>query len=183
MLVPCAAGVAASAGRPADDSHVEHREAIAQSMSAAPKFEADQAAKDFATESASGESLIGRFVQTIARCKFVAMRSCPELEPDAFPLLTRLYGKPAVPLGLLPPQPDGTRGVSKNTEDDTTMRNDLDGSFDRDGVAGAVRAVAVAEEGRVFASNTRKLQEIVADRECHERCIDGFIQHLRSCAQ
>ncbi|CAD6214158.1 unnamed protein product [Miscanthus lutarioriparius] len=284
-------------------------------MSAAPAFEQQQAAELFATEGDSGPSVINRFVQTLARSRFVATRSCPELEPEAFPLLTRLYGKPAVPLRLLPPQPDGTRGVSRSTEDDSTMqwldaqpaksvvyaalgteaplrvellrelahglelagtrflwalrtpagvqedsiipdgfvertgdrglvttrwvpqvrvlahgavgaflthcgwgsiveglqfghplimlpifgdqspnarlmeewkvglqvtRNETDGSFDRHGVAGAVRAVAV-EEGKVLATNTRKLQHIVADRACQERCIDVFIQHLRSC--
>jgi predicted GNAT superfamily acetyltransferase len=60
-------------------------------------------------------------------------------------------------------------------------RNEKDGSFDRHGVAGAVRAVAVEEEGKVLAINARKLQHIVADRACQERCIDVFIQHLRSC--
>jgi hypothetical protein len=60
-------------------------------------------------------------------------------------------------------------------------RNDKDGSFSRDDVAGAVRAVVVEDGGRVFAASAKKLQEIVATRECHERCIDGFIQHLRTC--
>ncbi|CAN6281760.1 unnamed protein product [Urochloa humidicola] len=316
MLMPCAAGVTASAGRPGD-SRAEQRQAIGQSMSAAPAFEAKQTAEAFAAEGASGgPSIMSRFVQTLALSRFVAFRSCPELEPDAFPLLARLYGKPAVPLGLLPPQPDGMRGVRRNTEDDATLRwldaqpaksvvyvalgteaplrvellrelahglelsgtrflwalrlpagadegtiipggfaertgdlglvttrwvpqvsvlahgavcaflthcgwgsiveglrfghplimlplfgdqgpnarlmesrkvgvpvprDEKDGSFDREGVAAAVRAVVVGEEGRVFAANARKLQEIVADGECHERCIDGFIQHLRSC--
>lgn len=318
MLIPCAASIAGSAGPPPPgDSHAEQqRQAIDQSTSAAPAFEQQQAAELFATEGDSGPSVISRFVQTLARSRFVATRSCPELEPEAFPLLTRLYGKPAVPLGLLPPQPDGTRGVSRSTEDDSTMRwldaqpaksvvyvalgteaplrvellrelahglelagtrflwalrtpagvqedsiipdgfvertgdrglvatrwvpqvrvlahgavaaflthcgwgsiveglqfghplimlpifgdqgpnarlmeewkvglqvarNEKDGSFDRHGVAGAVRAVAVEEEGKVLATNARKLQHIVADRACQERCIDVFIQHLRSC--
>ncbi|RLN38809.1 hypothetical protein C2845_PM01G31200 [Panicum miliaceum] len=317
MLVLCAAGVTASAGQPGD-SHAEQRQAIGESMSAAPAFEAQQAAELFGAEGASGPSIISRFVQTLTRSRFVAIRSCPELEPDAFPLLTRLYGKPAGPLGLLPPQPVGTRGVSRNTEDDATMRwldaqpaksvvyvalgteaplgvellrelayglelagtrflwalrlpagadgdsiipvgfaertgerglvttrwvpqvsvlahgavgaflthcgwgsiveglqfghplvmlpifgdqglnarlmearqvgvlvprNEKDGSFDRAGVARAVRTVVVGEERRVFATNARKLQEVVADTACHERCIDGFIRRLRSWNQ
>ncbi|OEL22765.1 UDP-glycosyltransferase 91C1 [Dichanthelium oligosanthes] len=315
MFMPCAAGITASAGQPGD-SHAEQRQEIGQSMSGAPAFEAQQAAEAFATEGASGPSLIARFVQTVTRSRFVAVRSCPELEPNAFPLLARLCGKPAVPLGLLPPQPVRARGVSRCTEDDATMRwldaqpaksvvyvalgteaplrvellrelahglelagarflwalrppvgadegsiipdgfadrngerglvttrwvpqvsvlahgvvgaflthcgwgsvveglqfghplimlpifgdqgpnarlmearqvgvlvprDEKDGSFDRAGVARAVRAVVAGEEGRVFAANARKLQAIVADRARHERCIDGFIQHLRSC--
>jgi hypothetical protein len=124
MLIPCAASIAGSTGPPPPgDSHAEQqRQAIDQSTSAAPAFEQQQAAELFATEGDSGPSVISRFVQTLARSRFVATRSCLELEPEAFPLLARLYGKPAVPLGLLPPQPDGTRGVSRSTEDDSTMR-------------------------------------------------------------
>jgi hypothetical protein len=60
-------------------------------------------------------------------------------------------------------------------------RNENDGSFDRDGVAAAVRAVAVEEESRmIFVANAKKMQEIVADSEVHERCIDGFIQRMTS---
>lgn len=260
---------------------------------------------------------MGRFFMTLKRSKLIALRSCPELEPDAFPLLTGLYGKPAVPFGLLLPPPDGVRSASKNAEDDAIIqwldaqpaksvvyvalgseaplraellrelahglelsgrrflwalrkpvdddgdsillpdgfvertgerglvaarwvpqvsilahgavgaflthcgwgsvveglqfghalimlpiagdqgpnarlmeerkvgvlvpRNENDGSFSRDGVAGAVRAVVVEEGGRVFAANAKKLQGIVASIECNERCIDLFIQHLRSC--
>ncbi|GJM96330.1 hypothetical protein PR202_ga13154 [Eleusine coracana subsp. coracana] len=55
-----------------------------------------------------------------------------------------------------------------------------DGSFDRDGIAGAVRAVMCEEEGkRVFAENANKMQDIVAGK-CHERHIDEFVQCLRT---
>jgi hypothetical protein len=36
-----------------------------------------------------------------------------------------------------------------------------------------------AEDG-VYGANAKKLQEIVADRERHERCVDGFVEKLRS---
>uniref|UniRef100_A0A0D9YTD7 Uncharacterized protein n=1 Tax=Oryza glumipatula TaxID=40148 RepID=A0A0D9YTD7_9ORYZ len=56
-----------------------------------------------------------------------------------------------------------------------------DGAFDRHGVAGAVRAAVVEEESKaVLAANARKLQEVVADAECDDRCIDAFVQQLRS---
>ncbi|XP_039165222.1 UDP-glycosyltransferase 91C1-like [Eucalyptus grandis] len=38
-----------------------------------------------------------------SRFKFVAVRSCPEFEADPLRLLEKLYGKPVVPVGLLPP--------------------------------------------------------------------------------
>ncbi|KAL6870794.1 hypothetical protein ACP4OV_014642 [Aristida adscensionis] len=48
---------------------------------------------------------------TTERCTLVAMRSCPELEPESAPLAATLRGKPVVPLGLMPPALDGGRGV------------------------------------------------------------------------
>ncbi|KQK13542.1 UDP-glycosyltransferase 91B1 [Brachypodium distachyon] len=320
MLVPCAAAVAVLAGPPPESiSNADERQVIVKVMDAAPRFEAEQAMEEFAAEDASGSSsglsVLSRFYMTLKRCKVVALRSCPELEPDAFPLLTRLYGKPAVPLGLLPPPPNGTR--SRGMDDEAIIRwlnaqpassvvyvalgseaplraellrelahglelagtrflwalrkpvgvqdgdsvlpdgfvertsrrglvvarwvsqvsilahgavgaflthcgwgsvveglqfgrplimlpiagdqgpnarlmeerkvgvsvprDEKDGSFTRGGVAGAIRAVVVEEDGRLFAANAEKLREIVASRECHERCIDGFIQHLRCC--
>lgn len=315
MLLPCAAGVAALSGPP-PESRAEEHQAVSRSMDAAPRFEAELTTEEFAAEDASGLSIMGRFFMTLKRSKLVALRSSPELEPDAFPLLTRLYGKPAVPLGLLPPPPNGDRSASENSEDvaiiqwldarpaksvvyvalgseaplraellrelahglelsgtrflwvlrnpvngdaDTILpdgfmertaerglvavrwvpqvsilahgavgaflthcgwgsvveglqfghplimlplagdqgpnarlmeerkvgvlvpRDEKDGSFTRDGVAGAVRAVVVEEGGRVFADNAKRLQGIVASVECNERCIDLFVQHLRSC--
>nr|QHG10987.1 UGT91G16 [Avena strigosa] len=58
-------------------------------------------------------------------------------------------------------------------------RDGNDGSFHREGLAATVRAVT-ADQGGTFAANAGKLQLVVADRECHERCIDGFIQQLTS---
>jgi hypothetical protein len=60
-------------------------------------------------------------------------------------------------------------------------RNEDDGSFSREDVAGAVRAVLVDEETRkIFVTNAKRMEEIVADSECHEKYIDDFIQKLRS---
>ncbi|KAL6894428.1 hypothetical protein ACP4OV_008526 [Aristida adscensionis] len=60
-------------------------------------------------------------------------------------------------------------------------RDEDDGSFDREGVASAVRAVMAEEETRaVFVANAKKLQEIVDHTELHENYIDGFIQQLGS---
>jgi UDP:flavonoid glycosyltransferase YjiC (YdhE family) len=60
-------------------------------------------------------------------------------------------------------------------------RHGDDGSFDREGLATAVRAVTGEEEegSNIFRANAKKLQKIVADTECHEKYIDQFIQHLR----
>jgi hypothetical protein len=60
-------------------------------------------------------------------------------------------------------------------------RDEKDGSFDRHGVASAVRAVMVEGEARRgFLAGAAKMQEVVADTELHDRYIDDFVQQLRS---
>ncbi|XP_015883971.2 UDP-glycosyltransferase 91C1-like [Ziziphus jujuba] len=44
-----------------------------------------------------------RFAHAIQGCQFVTMRTCPKFEADSLSLLQKLYGKPAVPIGFLPP--------------------------------------------------------------------------------
>ncbi|XVE70632.1 hypothetical protein DITRI_Ditri10aG0086800 [Diplodiscus trichospermus] len=44
-----------------------------------------------------------RIGQVIQGCHFVALRSCCEFEPHQIQLLSKLYQKPVVPIGLLPP--------------------------------------------------------------------------------
>ncbi|CAN6381806.1 unnamed protein product [Urochloa humidicola] len=65
----------------------------------------------------SGMSNAQRCSLTLRRCTITAMRSCPEWELDAFPLAAKLLGKPLVPLGLLPPSPDGGRAAARGDDD------------------------------------------------------------------
>ncbi|XP_048573177.1 putative UDP-rhamnose:rhamnosyltransferase 1 [Triticum urartu] len=284
-----------------------------RSAAEAPSFETERR-KLMITQNASGMTVAERYFLTLTRSNLVAIRSCAEWEPESVAALTTLAGKPVVTLGLLPPSPEGGRGVSKEdaavrwldaqpanksvvyvalgsevplraeqvhelalglelsgarflwalrkpsgvpdadilppgfeerTRDrglvvtgwvpqisvlahdavaaflthcgwNSTIegllfghplimlpissdqgpnarlmegrkvgmqvpRNESDGSFTREDVAAMVRAVAVEEDGRrVFTANAKKMQEIVADGACHERCIDGLIQQLRS---
>ncbi|XP_039165223.1 UDP-glycosyltransferase 91C1 [Eucalyptus grandis] len=52
----------------------------------------------------TGVSDFQRFGKSIRGSKFVAVRSCGEFEADPLRLLEKLYGKPVVPMGLLPPR-------------------------------------------------------------------------------
>uniref|UniRef100_A0ACD5Y8N2 Uncharacterized protein n=1 Tax=Avena sativa TaxID=4498 RepID=A0ACD5Y8N2_AVESA len=91
-----------------------------------------------------------------------------------------LFGRPLVMLPIMGDQEPNARLMERRKVGVQVPRNQNDGSFDREGVAAAIRAVAVEEEGRrVFTANAKKLQEIVSDTECHERYIDRFIQQLR----
>lgn len=47
-----------------------------------------------------------RFAKTIEGCRFVAIRSCAEFQADSLNLLQKLYQKPVIPVGLLPPESD-----------------------------------------------------------------------------
>uniref|UniRef100_A0ACD6A4M7 Uncharacterized protein n=1 Tax=Avena sativa TaxID=4498 RepID=A0ACD6A4M7_AVESA len=90
------------------------------------------------------------------------------------------YGHPLIMLPFFGDQGPNALLMEAKGSGVLVTRDAKDGSFDRAGVAAAVRAVAVEEEGRmVFATNAKKLQELVADTTCHERCIDEFIQQLR----
>lgn len=57
-----------------------------------------------------------RFVQTLEKCRLIAFRSSHELEPESMPHLTKIFGKPVIPVGLLPP-PVGP----KNTDGDASL--------------------------------------------------------------
>ncbi|KAJ1256855.1 hypothetical protein BS78_K287800 [Paspalum vaginatum] len=72
---------------------------------------------DKALFAASGMSVARRISLTLEGCAVAAVRSCPEWEPEAFPLAAALLGKPLVPLGLVPPSSDGGRGADANRED------------------------------------------------------------------
>ncbi|XP_047088319.1 putative UDP-rhamnose:rhamnosyltransferase 1 [Lolium rigidum] len=313
--VPCAMLVLAAAGITATWAANVAKQAASwggEPEAGTPKFEVERR-KLARTLRESGMSIAERVSLTLQRCNLVVIRSCLEWEPESFPQLATLGGKPVVPLGLLPPSPEGGRGVSKDGEDATVRwldaqpaksvvyvalgsevplrteqvhelalgqelagtrflwalrkpsgvpdadvlppgfeertrgcglvvtgwvpqisvlahgavgaflthcgwnstiegllfghplimlpifgdqgpnarlmegrqvgvqvpRNENDGSFDRDGVAAAVRAVA-EESRKIFVASAKKMQEIMADSKVHERCMDGFIQRLRS---
>lgn len=52
---------------------------------------------------ASGVSDMDRFWESEQHpnCRLIIYRTCPEIEPRLFPLLTELFAKPAIPAGLL----------------------------------------------------------------------------------
>ncbi|KAF7047424.1 hypothetical protein CFC21_056358 [Triticum aestivum] len=92
-----------------------------------------------------------------------------------------LFGHPLIMLPISSDQGPNAQLMEGRNVGMQVPRNESDGSFIREDVAAMVRAVAVEEDGRrVFTANAKKMQEIVADGACHERCIDGFIQGLRS---
>lgn len=66
-------------------------------------FEAREIFKPGMERDISGVSEAVRFGVAIGECQVVAVRSCPELEPNWLTLLPEIYRKTVVPLGLLPP--------------------------------------------------------------------------------
>lgn len=51
-----------------------------------------------------------RFAEAIRGSRFVTLRSCLQFEPNSVSLLEKLYGKPVVPVGFLPPSLPGVNG-------------------------------------------------------------------------
>ncbi|XP_027103386.1 UDP-glycosyltransferase 91C1-like [Coffea arabica] len=74
------------------------------SMVAYRKREAIGVHAGFYHENASGIATGQRIAKVIQACKAVAIRSCPEFERDYFNLQEKITGKPAIPLGFLPPE-------------------------------------------------------------------------------
>ncbi|XP_039824464.1 soyasaponin III rhamnosyltransferase-like [Panicum virgatum] len=92
-----------------------------------------------------------------------------------------LHGHPLIMLPIFGDQEPNARLMAGRMVGLQVARNEDDGSFDRHGVARAVRAVMVEEDiRRVLVANAMKMQEIVADEELQERYIDEFVQKLRS---
>ncbi|XBH95681.1 hypothetical protein VPH35_086201 [Triticum aestivum] len=88
------------------------------------------------------------------------------------------FGHPLVMLPFVVDQPLVARTMAEKGVGVEVARDETDGSFDRDGVAAAVRRVMVDDEGKVLASNAKKLQEVLADQERQERYIDDVVEHL-----
>ncbi|CAL4934824.1 unnamed protein product [Urochloa decumbens] len=92
-----------------------------------------------------------------------------------------LFGRPLVMLPFFGDQMPNARLMEGKKVGLQVPRDEDDGSFDRHGVASAVRSVMVDEETRsVYVANALKAQEIIADKELHERYIDDFVEQLRS---
>ncbi|KAF8685284.1 hypothetical protein HU200_044050 [Digitaria exilis] len=91
-----------------------------------------------------------------------------------------MYGHPLIMLPIFGDQGPNARLMEGRKVGVQVERDEGDGSFDRHGVARAVKAVMVEEDTkRVFVENAKKMQEIVADTELQERYIDEFVQRLR----
>ncbi|RCV41393.1 hypothetical protein SETIT_9G132400v2 [Setaria italica] len=92
-----------------------------------------------------------------------------------------MSGHPMVFLTFLDEQRINAQLIERKKAGLRVPRCEKDGSYDRQGIAGAIRAVMCEEESKsVFAANAKKMQEIINDRKCQERYIDELIQRLRS---
>ncbi|CAM0877027.1 unnamed protein product [Alopecurus aequalis] len=88
-------------------------------------------------------------------------------------------GLPLVMLPFVVDQPLIAQAMAEKGIGVEVARDDTDGSFTRDGVAAAVRRVMVQDEGKVLASNARRLRDIVADQAEQERSVDELVDYLR----
>nr|BAJ97320.1 predicted protein [Hordeum vulgare subsp. vulgare] len=89
------------------------------------------------------------------------------------------FGLPLVMLPFIIDTPMIARAMAWRGIGVQVARDENDGSFDRDGVAVAVRRVMVEDEGKVFATNTMKLKELVVVEGRQEQYIHQLEEHLR----
>ncbi|XP_058079768.1 UDP-glycosyltransferase 91C1-like [Magnolia sinica] len=79
-------------------------------------YEAVQNAKTARTCASGSDLTVGHRVRTTLQgCHAVAIRSCPEFEPEWIRLLRELYDKPVFPIGLLSPSISEINGTQHDT--------------------------------------------------------------------
>ncbi|KAM3405143.1 hypothetical protein ACQJBY_007936 [Aegilops geniculata] len=89
------------------------------------------------------------------------------------------FGIPLVMLPFVVDQPLIARAMAERGIGVEVAKDKNDGSFDRDGVAVAVRRIMVEEQGKMLATNAKKLQEVLVDQGRQEHYIDELEEHLR----
>ncbi|XP_051177530.1 UDP-glycosyltransferase 91D2 [Lolium perenne] len=114
VLLPTAALLASLPGRPPSEPAAPGLEQ--------PRYEREGTAQVITNHSASAMSTIQRCILTQERCTVAAIRSCVEWEPETFPLVPTVIGKPVLPLGLLPPSPEGARRAASENREHATVR-------------------------------------------------------------
>uniref|UniRef100_A0ACD5XF03 Uncharacterized protein n=1 Tax=Avena sativa TaxID=4498 RepID=A0ACD5XF03_AVESA len=125
VLLPTAAMVAAVPRPPPSPESAAYSFELqaAAAARAVPRYEREGMALVFANDGASsGMSTQQRCILTLQGCAVTAIRSCVQWEPESFPLVAPLLGKPVVPLGLLPPPPDGARRAAGTNREHATVR-------------------------------------------------------------
>ncbi|KAF0907039.1 hypothetical protein E2562_014647 [Oryza meyeriana var. granulata] len=89
-------------------------------------------------------------------CRLIVYRSCPEAEPRLFPLLSKLFAKPAVPAGLLLPtdivDDDDNAANTSSGQSFASAMQWLDKQPDR-----SVIYVALGSEAPITADHVREL--------------------------
>ncbi|KAF8685289.1 hypothetical protein HU200_044055 [Digitaria exilis] len=127
MLQPSAAMIVAVACEATEVSELtgatvyEEMAAVGKRPVAMPWYEWESNSAFFAPLGASGLSIARRCSMALEKSTIAAIWSCHEWELEAFMMAANLLGKPLVPLGLLPPSPDGGRGADVH-RDDATVR-------------------------------------------------------------
>ncbi|KAF0912667.1 hypothetical protein E2562_018925 [Oryza meyeriana var. granulata] len=90
-----------------------------------------------------------------------------------------VYGHPLVMLPFVVDQGLIARAMAeRGVGVEVSREDDEEGSFDRDGVAAAVRRVMVEDEGKVLGRNAKKVKEAVGDQRRQEQYIDELVELL-----
>uniref|UniRef100_A0ACD5WVR0 Uncharacterized protein n=1 Tax=Avena sativa TaxID=4498 RepID=A0ACD5WVR0_AVESA len=120
LLLPTAAAIAAVPPPPRQGRQPSAEPPAAASL---PRHEREALAPVYTDQGVSSLSTMQRWSLTREKCTLGAIRSCVEWEPESFPQVAGLLGMPVVPLGLLPPPPEGgRRAAGSNGADHPTVR-------------------------------------------------------------
>ncbi|KAM0839238.1 hypothetical protein ACQ4PT_060447 [Festuca glaucescens] len=111
-----------------------------------------------------------RSVLTAQRCTVAAIQSCVKWEPESFPLVEPLLGKPAVPLGFVPPPPDGAhRAAGMNREHAAARLGVVRRAGERGAAAREPGARAGSQAGARRDTLSMGSQKTQWRRPCHHR--------------
>nr|DAD22148.1 TPA_asm: hypothetical protein HUJ06_023611 [Nelumbo nucifera] len=80
------------------------------------RHEANAAFAGFFGQNASSITDNERVVVAVEACQAVAIRSCTEYEPDYLNLVEKIWRRPVIPVGLLPPAPSSTEAKEREGE-------------------------------------------------------------------
>ncbi|EER90700.1 putative UDP-rhamnose:rhamnosyltransferase 1 [Sorghum bicolor] len=90
-----------------------------------------------------------------------------------------VFGRPLVMLPFVVDQGLIARTMAERGVGVEVARDEVDGSFGRDGVAAAVRSVMVEEQGEVFASNAERLERVLRDQRRQDQYMDELVGCLK----
>ncbi|KAK7852128.1 putative udp-rhamnose:rhamnosyltransferase 1 [Quercus suber] len=161
------------------------------------EYEAPFVLSGLYADGVSGMSDAARLTKVLRSCNAFAIRSCKEFEGEYLNLHEKLMAKPVISVGwgsvietlqfghslvVLPLVYDQSLNASLLVDKHLAVEVERgkDGSFNRDGIANALRLAMVSDEGEAFRVRAREASAIFGDENLHQQHYIGqFVEYLK----